>query len=202
MKLVWKQGGAKKRSRPKPLAPNPSLPFESVEEASDASNLGRSEPESIDSIDPDLDRLVESLRSQGNQLAEDGRYHEALGKWEAALNLMPDSAVLHEQKAQVLLELGDAWNALRASTRATQLKPSWPEAWVTLGRAQLNYGEPDSSIESFDKALEIKPDYEEAKVDREAAVHLVKKRKRLHLSGLSDKERRFRVVDKAEGSEP
>lgn len=70
MKLVWKQGGAKKRSRPKPLAPNPSLPFESVEEASDASNLGRSEPESIDSIDPDLDRLVESLRSQGNQLAE------------------------------------------------------------------------------------------------------------------------------------
>lgn len=50
-------------------------------------------------------------------LFQDGRYQEALGKWEAALNLMPDSAVLHEQKAQVLLELGDAWNALRASTR-------------------------------------------------------------------------------------
>jgi hypothetical protein len=30
------------------------------------------------------------------------------------------------------------------------------QAWVTLGRAQLNFGEPDSAILSFDKALAIK----------------------------------------------
>ena len=30
------------------------------------------------------------------------------------------------------------------------------QAWITLGRAQLNFGEPDSAIESFDKALAIK----------------------------------------------
>lgn len=30
------------------------------------------------------------------------------------------------------------------------------QAWVTLGRAQLNFGEPDSAIESFDTALAIK----------------------------------------------
>lgn len=30
------------------------------------------------------------------------------------------------------------------------------QAWVTLGRAQLNFGEPDSAIESFDRALSIK----------------------------------------------
>lgn len=30
---------------------------------------------------------------------------------------MPERAVLHEQKAQILLELGDAWNALKAATR-------------------------------------------------------------------------------------
>ncbi|XAR62861.1 hypothetical protein NMG60_11017768 [Bertholletia excelsa] len=48
---------------------------------------------------------------------QDGRYHEALGKWEtAALTLMPERAVLHEQKAQVLLEIGEAWNALKAAT--------------------------------------------------------------------------------------
>ena len=48
---------------------------------------------------------------------KDGNYREALGKWEAALNLMPGNAVLHEQKAQVLLEIGDAWSALKAATR-------------------------------------------------------------------------------------
>lgn len=50
---------------------------------------------------------------------QDGKYREALGKWEAALALAPDVPVVHEQKAQVLLEIGDAWNALKAATRAS-----------------------------------------------------------------------------------
>jgi tetratricopeptide (TPR) repeat protein len=50
-------------------------------------------------------------------LLKEGKYQEALGKWEAALNLVPEDAILHEQKAQVLLELGDAWKALKAATR-------------------------------------------------------------------------------------
>ncbi|PRQ26657.1 putative tetratricopeptide-like helical domain-containing protein [Rosa chinensis] len=55
---------------------------------------------------------------------KDGKYSEALGKRESALMLMPKSAVLHEQKAQVLIEIGDAWNAKKAATRATELEPS------------------------------------------------------------------------------
>ena len=30
--------------------------------------------------------------------------------------MIPDNATIHEQKAQVLLELGDAWRALTAAT--------------------------------------------------------------------------------------
>lgn len=29
---------------------------------------------------------------------------------------MPENETVHEQKAQVLLELGDAWNSLKAAT--------------------------------------------------------------------------------------
>ncbi|GJU46941.1 protein phosphatase 2C 70 [Tanacetum coccineum] len=36
-----------------------------------------------------------------------GKYHEELGKWEAAITLMLERAALHEQKAQVLLEIGE-----------------------------------------------------------------------------------------------
>ena len=46
---------------------------------------------------------------------KDGRFREALGEWETALTLMPERAVLHEQKAQVLLEIGESWNALKAA---------------------------------------------------------------------------------------
>ncbi|GAB2270414.1 hypothetical protein Dimus_005316, partial [Dionaea muscipula] len=128
---------------------------------------------------------------------EDGRYSEALGKWEAAITLMPQKAVLHEQKAQVLLEIGDAWAALKAATRATELESSWCEAWITLGRAQLNFGEPDSALESFDKALSLKPESTEARDDRQMALHLVKRRKQLHSTGLTTEEI---VVKELEGS--
>lgn len=110
--------------------------------------------------------------------------------------MTPDRAILHEQKAQVLLEVGEAWNALKAATRATELEPKWAEAWVTLGRAQLNFGEPDSAIESFDRALSIKPHSVEARGDRQTAVHLTKRRKQLHSTGLSANENRFAVGDK------
>ncbi|KAH1213486.1 Tetratricopeptide repeat protein 33 [Glycine max] len=110
--------------------------------------------------DPDQShatQLANEFQAQGDELALDGKYREALGKWEATLVLAPDVPVVHEQKAQVLLEIGDAWNALlKAATRATELDPSWAEAWVTLGRAQLNFGEPNNAIESFDRALALK----------------------------------------------
>ncbi|XAR50789.1 Hydroxyphenylpyruvate reductase [Bertholletia excelsa] len=63
---------------------------------------------------------------------KDGRHHEALGKWETTLTLMPERVVLHEQKAQVLLEIGEAWNALKAATRATELEPSWAEGTCSI----------------------------------------------------------------------
>ncbi|KAJ6834195.1 tetratricopeptide repeat protein 33 [Iris pallida] len=94
--------------------------------------------------------------------------------------LTPEKAKLHEQKAQVLLEIGDAWSSLKAAARATELDPLWAEAWITLGRAQLNYGEPDIAMESFDKALAFKPNHEEALIDRNTASHLVKRRKQSH----------------------
>lgn len=34
--------------------------------------------------------------------------------------MIPENAVLQEQKAQVLLEIGDSWNALKAATREAQ----------------------------------------------------------------------------------
>ncbi|URD87346.1 TPR [Musa troglodytarum] len=204
MKIAWKKkaagGGGKKRSLPSPVALNPGLPFDRGEDAPPAAaagaEAGRASPGSgqvTPTDDHRIKNLADSFRCQGNQLAEDGKYHEAIGKWEAALTLEPKNAVLHEQKAQVLLELGDSWSALKAATQATELQPSWFEAWLTLGRAQLNFGEPDSAIESFDRALKLK-------ADRVAAHRLVKKRRQLEASGLKVADSRYKVGDNVESS--
>lgn len=64
--------------------------------------------------------MIVSLHYYITFILKEGKYREALGKWEASLNLMPENAVLQEQKAQVLLEIGDAWSALKAAARMTK----------------------------------------------------------------------------------
>ncbi|KAJ0951661.1 putative tetratricopeptide-like helical domain superfamily [Helianthus annuus] len=189
MKVAWK------KNNKRPIAAvSDHLPFDKEDEGRCKAKTKETESKSDDD---DTIQLAQSFEAQGNKLAEVGKYHEALGKWEAAITLMPERATLHEQKAQVLLEIGETWKSLTAATRATQLEPSWAEAWVTLGRAQLNFGEPDSAIESFDTALAIKADCVEAKEDRQTALHLVKKRKQLHTAGLSVSENRYVVGEKS-----
>ncbi|ELR17326.1 tetratricopeptide repeat domain containing protein [Acanthamoeba castellanii str. Neff] len=97
------------------------------------------------------------LRSEGSELAEAGRYREALAKWEHALLLTPDDPLLFELKAQVLMEEERWWAAVLAATRATELDPRWADGFVTRGRAELNYGEVALAIASFETALDLLP---------------------------------------------
>ncbi|KAL3845485.1 hypothetical protein ACJIZ3_002888 [Penstemon smallii] len=206
MKMTWKKNpnDIKNKTRKRPI----NLPFEDInsntedttpQPLKEAQVLGNDKPSVSHQEDDDKRKnLAHEFEALGNKFAEEGKYREALGKWESAITLMPERAILHEQKAQLLLELEEVWSALKAATRATELEPKWAEAWVTLGRAQLNYGEPDCAIESFDKALAMKPDSIEAKDDRQTALHLVKRRKQLHLTGSSSTESRFLVGDRGE----
>ncbi|KAG9160324.1 hypothetical protein Leryth_022653 [Lithospermum erythrorhizon] len=235
MKMTWKKNESTKRGNKHPIDQIRILPFgediddirKDVNEAS--SSMTRTtnscpndqedcfEPNTMSVVGAtDLAQLFEE---QGNKLAEDGEFQEALVKWEAALNLRPERAVLHEQKAQVLLELGEAWKALCAATRATLLfhfcivfytkfqldnlhnhypvaiTTLWVEAWITLGRAQLNFGEPVSAVMSFDKALAIKPESADAHDDKQTALLLSRKSTQLQSTGLCSHQNRFVVQD-------
>ncbi|KAL7263105.1 hypothetical protein ACSBR1_001313 [Camellia fascicularis] len=152
MKLTWKNQNKKHK---RPLLSISTLPFDQNDDLIISNSEDR--PRSDNDTDHNIEQaqthhhngteLAEAFHAQGNKLAEDGRYHEALGKWEAAITWMPERAVLHEQMAQVLLEIGEAWNALKAATRATELEPSWAEVatlsckcggWIT---ASINFPE-------------------------------------------------------------
>ncbi|XP_051268913.1 tetratricopeptide repeat protein 33 [Dicentrarchus labrax] len=97
------------------------------------------------------------LKDEGAQLAEQGRHWEAIKKWDEAIHLTPDNPVLYEMKSQVLTILQEVFPAVKAAEMAVKFRPLWWEGWQTLGRAQLNLGEVDLAVKSFQVAIHICP---------------------------------------------
>ncbi|XP_062844489.1 tetratricopeptide repeat protein 33 [Trichomycterus rosablanca] len=97
------------------------------------------------------------LEEEGALLATEGRHWEAVKKWDEAIQLTPDKAVLYEMKSQVLTILQEIFPAVQAAEMAVKLCPLWWEARQTLGRAQLNLGEVNLAVRSFQVALHLHP---------------------------------------------
>ncbi|XP_030048044.1 tetratricopeptide repeat protein 33 [Microcaecilia unicolor] len=108
---------------------------------------------------PPEDNIIKSkrLKDEGTCLAENGRYWEAIHKWDEALHLTPEDATLYEMKSQVLISLQEVFPAVQTAELAVQRDPHYWEAWQTLGRAQLGLGEITLAIRSFQVALHICP---------------------------------------------
>ncbi|GAB4817148.1 hypothetical protein N2152v2_004194 [Parachlorella kessleri] len=103
------------------------------------------------------------LQEQGNTAAARGEWSLALRRWDEALAAgAADQHLLHEQKAQVYLEVGDPWRAIQSASAATQLQPAWADGHLTLARAQLNFGEPELALEQLNTVLQLHPQNTEA----------------------------------------
>jgi predicted Zn-dependent protease len=103
-----------------------------------------------------------------------GRFEDALTEWDAALLSSPRNAVLHEQKAQVLLELDRVWEAVQAALQATQARAEWDVGFLTLGRAQLALGEFSLAEKSLQTAWQLGRS-EEAETELDSCRRLLAK---------------------------
>lgn len=130
--------------------PNPLFSFNSESTTRDAAEGHRS------SRKPKFSATPESLQAQGNALAEQGRFAEALKKFDAALALEPTAALL-ELRSQALMALDMDFEAILAAEAAAKLAPDWSEAHLTLARARLNLGEVIGASESFSRAARLDP---------------------------------------------
>ena len=131
----------------------------------------------------------DAARARGNTLAEAGDFSAAVTAFDTALRLLPAQqqqgetdaslevnprgniffeATLHELKAQCLTALDRDYDAVQSARTSTELCPDWADAHVTLGRAQINLGEPKLALASFGRALDLESDHTEAteEVDR------------------------------------
>lgn len=82
-----------------------------------------------------------------------GFFIKALQKWDEALIHDPPNALLHELRAQVLLEIGEDELALQAASQAVEFSGEWSDAHLTLGRVFLNLGLLNEAKEAMEHAL-------------------------------------------------
>ncbi len=99
-----------------------------------------------------------------------GQPRLALQEVDAALRLQPESGDAYNQRGMLLGGLGDNAGAAAAFARAAALSATDPLIWFNLGLARLRSGERSAAVTAFRKALELKPDFEDArKMAAEAA---------------------------------
>ncbi|XP_076014823.1 tetratricopeptide repeat protein 33 [Genypterus blacodes] len=108
-------------------------------------------------LQEDCEVKSKRLKDEGALLAEEGRHWEAVKKWDEAIQLTPDNPLLYEMKSQVLTILQEVFPAVKVAEMAVRLRPLWWEGFRTLGRAQLNLGEVDLAVRSFQTAVHLWP---------------------------------------------
>jgi tetratricopeptide (TPR) repeat protein len=98
---------------------------------------------------------ADEYKSLGCEYAESGgeeNMRKALVHFEKGLVLDPSNYFLWELKSQILLFFDKYLPAIAAAEEVVRLAPSWPEGFVTLARAQREFGEIELAHANMQKA--------------------------------------------------
>jgi len=98
----------------------------------------------------------------GFALQQAGRWQDAVGQYEQALQIDPDYVDAHLDLASILLALGRPQEAAVQCRDALRILPDYIGARVNLGNALLQMGQVPDAIVEYEHALRIKPDFVEA----------------------------------------
>lgn len=115
-----------------------SIISEAINEENDVSSSDKVPPVSSVSLTAD------DHKSLGCALAENGdddSLRKALSHFEAGLLLAPTNHFLLDLKSQILLHFDKFLLSIKAAEEVVRLAPTWSEGFVTLARAQREFGE-------------------------------------------------------------
>jgi len=124
--------------------------------------------------------LFSRLKQEGVQLAEHGKFWQAISHWDNALAIDSSDAALFEMKAQALMNLHEWVPSIQCSEACIRLQPGWWVGHQTLGRAQIGLGEVGLAVKSFERAVHLNPaDEELRRDDLDWAVSLLRDKQKL-----------------------
>ncbi len=106
-----------------------------------------------------LFRISNSAVAQGDHLVKQGRYQEALARYERAIRLVRRPSYAWTSRGVAMRYLGRLDEALRCHENAIRLDPENEVAWCNLGTVYFKKGLLAKALDCYDKAIHIRPKY-------------------------------------------
>ncbi|MBI5760508.1 MAG: tetratricopeptide repeat protein [Planctomycetales bacterium] len=109
--------------------------------------------------------------AEGCRLADAGEPTAAVEAFRLCLMDQPSNAEAHFHLAEALYRLDHLRGALERYHIAVELDHQYLEAWTQLGCVHAQLGEWEPALEAFNIALDIHPDYPDARLHKAEALH-------------------------------
>jgi len=111
--------------------------------------------EAADKKDPKLTAQVFS--GIGDAYMRQNKFKEAEQYFKKSIEIDPADHALAYNVAEIMMQAGNADEAIRYYEMAIRIKPDWPKSYLKLGYAWLNRGNTQKAVESFTKFVETSP---------------------------------------------
>lgn len=100
---------------------------------------------------------AEDLKTKGNQLMKDEKYHEAIQCYTEAIELDSTNAVFPCNRAAAYGKIGEHQKAIEDCQKALSLDPNYGKAYGRMGLSYHNLNNFQKAKENYSKALELEP---------------------------------------------
>jgi len=171
----WKKKSSNfdRKRKTKAFDPGEQVDDSEVEVDTDFDWINVAKKKKLDALE-DNRTLFQRLKHEGILLAEQGKYWQAINRWDNALSLDSSDETVFEMKAQAQINLHEWIPAISSAQQCINIKPNWYIGHQTLGRAQMGLGEVQLAVKSFQKAVHLNPaDQDLRKNDLEWAMDLL-----------------------------
>jgi len=133
----------------------------------------------------------EEARQEGNELFKQGKYPEAIAKYEEAMKRDPKAHLPYSNRAACYQKLMEWQLALKDAEKCVEMEPSFVKGWSRKASIHVYLKEFHKALDAYNEILKIEPENEEAKAQIEHVLQMVNQS---NASGEVDKERQARAM--------
>ncbi|XP_028919266.1 sperm-associated antigen 1 isoform X1 [Ornithorhynchus anatinus] len=141
------------------------------------------------------------LKEKGNEFVKNGKYNEAVSKYQECLKINPGEGVIYTNRALCYLKLGKFEEAKQDCDQVLQLESSNIKAFYRRALAYKGLEDYQASLNDLSKVLLIDPNISEAKKELEEITQFLQMKNNTSVPGREKERKKIIIQEVTEGNE-